>query len=398
METQVYIPYSPFVGNLSARSNSHKMSDPKERFYRHFQTEITAIQDQIEEIPALANAGGERQDCIDSVLAGISRLSNEVTDALDFIPAYDQRAYSQAIKALTEKLNETTGKAAPRLRFQFKPRTAKDNAAARPDTRQRFQNPLSQQAGGLNDDRDASSAVADEAGEEGRDAVGGLPARFAKNYNEEMARPAAGGAAGGVRKPSFSSAKNIAIYSQTGLHIILPSSASRATSSGSLADLDRCIVDMTVPTSSSSGTPFAGLAIKGVRRSLLICGTVAGPVHITGVRNSVVVVAARQVRVHECEGVDLYLWCGSHPIIEDCSDMRFATIPETYQSSKTEELGSNQWDQVDDFKWLKTEPSPHWSKLPDDQRIPEDFWAKDVNGNGSLSTEGILKKVGVLKF
>ena len=39
--------------------------------------------------------GGERQDAIDHCIAGISRLSHEVTDATDFIPPYDQRTYSQ---------------------------------------------------------------------------------------------------------------------------------------------------------------------------------------------------------------------------------------------------------------------------------------------------------------
>jgi hypothetical protein len=39
METQVYIPYSA-TGNPTS---VHKMSDPKERFYRHFQTEITGM-------------------------------------------------------------------------------------------------------------------------------------------------------------------------------------------------------------------------------------------------------------------------------------------------------------------------------------------------------------------
>ena len=42
-----------------------------------------------------ALAGGERQEAIDHCLAGISRLSNEVTDVASSIPAYDQRTYSQ---------------------------------------------------------------------------------------------------------------------------------------------------------------------------------------------------------------------------------------------------------------------------------------------------------------
>lgn len=46
-------------------------------------------------LESYALVGGERQDAIDHCLAGIVRLSNEVTDATGFIPAYDQRAYAQ---------------------------------------------------------------------------------------------------------------------------------------------------------------------------------------------------------------------------------------------------------------------------------------------------------------
>ena len=44
---------------------------------------------------AMSPVNGERKDCIDTILAGISRLNKEVIDAGDYIPAYDQRAYSQ---------------------------------------------------------------------------------------------------------------------------------------------------------------------------------------------------------------------------------------------------------------------------------------------------------------
>lgn len=38
---------------------------------------------------------GERKDCIDQILASISRLNKEVIDAGEYIPAYDQRAYAK---------------------------------------------------------------------------------------------------------------------------------------------------------------------------------------------------------------------------------------------------------------------------------------------------------------
>ncbi|KAI1760126.1 TBCC-domain-containing protein [Hypoxylon sp. FL1150] len=377
METQLFIPFSSNLTHphLNEGMASRKVSDPKERFFRSFQVEVTAIQSQIDDLATLSPAGGERQDCIDSVLAGISRLSNEVMDAGDYIPAYDQRTYSQAIKALTEKLNETTASFAPKSRFQFKSKgkkAAPTEPEADPRQRTSFSNVGSKQ-----------SPVMDAAR---RDAETSKPSP-AKDYNEELEQQS------GVRKPSFSDAKSIAIYDHSGLHIMLPSTASRATSSGSLTDLMRCVVDMTVPT--STGAPFAGLALKNIKQSLIVAGHVAGPVHITGLENTTVVVAARQVRIHECKNVDVYLHCASHPIIEDCSGMRFAPLPELY-AKRSEAEEKNQWDQVDDFKWLKSEPSPNWSTLPEEQRIQADIWKNSVCGSPSLSTVDILRRVGVL--
>lgn len=157
------------------------------------------------------------------------------------------------------------------------------------------------------------------------DTLGELP-NFSKNYNDEIAN----NLGGPVRKPSFSQASNVSISDHAGLHIILPSSASHATSSGSLINLNKCIVDMSVPT--THGAPFAGLMLKNVKGSLIIAGQVAGAAHITGVENSVIAVSSRQVRMHECKDVDIYLICSSRPIIEDCSGVRFAPLPECYVS------------------------------------------------------------------
>ncbi|TID05247.1 Tubulin-specific chaperone C [Colletotrichum higginsianum] len=362
--------------------------DPKEKFYRHFQDEVAILQEQINGIGSVAQVGGERQDAIDHVLAGISNLSNEVADASDYVPSYDLRNYAQAVKALTDKLNETTTKLAPRSRFQFKPRGASaatsDLAAPKNDPRllvgSSLADPLPASRGG--------PVVAADLSTENDDDLGDLPS-FSKNYNEEMARPSATK----VRKPSFSTAKDIAIFGQEGLHIILPSSASRATSSGRLTDLKGCVVDMSLALSGT--TSFANLALKNIERSLIVAGNVAGPAHITGVSDSIIVVSARQVRIHECRNVDIYLHCSSHPIIEDCSNMRFAPLPASFDTP--EDPVKNQWDQVDDFKWLKSEPSPNWGVLPEEQRLAEEIWTKVVPGERGKDLQDILKAVGVQK-
>lgn len=159
------------------------------------------------------------------------------------------------------------------------------------------------------------------------DTLGELPT-FTKNYNEEISKRPGGGP---IRKPSFSQASQVMITDHTGLHIILPSSASHATSSSSLTNLNKCIVDMSVPT--TNGQPFAGLVLKNIKKSLIIAGQVAGAAHITGVEDSVIAVSSRQVRMHDCKNVDIYLFCASRPIIEDCIGVRFAPLPECYVSS-----------------------------------------------------------------
>jgi len=220
-----------------------------------------------------------------------------------------------------------------------------------------------------------------------------------------------------IRKPSFSQAKNVVIEDHTGLHIILPASASRATSSGSISNMERCIIDLSIPTSTnqssssngesaSKSSPFAGLTLKNLTNCVVIAGRVDGAAHITDLKNCIVVVSARQVRIHNSENTDVYLWCGSRPIIEGCSGMRFSELPDCYtkilQSPPSSEISTStppqsQWNQIDDFKWLKSEPSPNWSILPPPDRLLDSIWTDVVPGGPSLGLDDILRRVGVLK-
>lgn len=88
---------------------------------------------------------------------------------------------------------------------------------------------------------------------------------------------------------------------------------------------------MSVPT--ANGQPFAGLTLKNIKESLIVCGHVNSAAHVTGVEGSVLVVASRQFRMHECRDCVVYLDCSSRPIIEDCKAIKFAPLPKAYVSS-----------------------------------------------------------------
>ncbi len=265
------------------------------------------------------------------------------------MPAYDKRMYSEVIKALTDKVNEEAAKITPKTRFQFKPRGRDSSAPAKPDTRRL--NPGAANTGNPAPTPEASPSCSaqsadDKNKDKGKDkAIAATPSTAAtpatvanptpdvpaKNYNAEIA------AGAGVRKPSFSAARDINLADHAGVHIHLPSSASRATSSGTLTNLDRCVVDMSVPTS-DGGAPFASLTLQEVTGSVIIAGHVNGPFHATGLRNCVVMVVARQVRIHDCKNVDFYIHCPSRPIIEGCVYVRFAKTPVSYVSIFGDEL------------------------------------------------------------
>ncbi|KAF2085317.1 putative tubulin-specific chaperone c [Saccharata proteae CBS 121410] len=374
----------------------------KERFFRYFQHEVTALQEQIGRLSDKAASGGERQDAVDHCLAGIARLSHEVKDASSYIPAYDQRTYAEAIKALSDKLNQTRSSFAPRSKFTFKssskpsaaafaishnknPSAISLNDAAELASQQRLRVP------GHNDSEPStagSSAFASPTINTPAEDQTGEDAFVNRNLS------AAQRAASVLRKPSFSESTSVMISGHSNLHIILPSSASHATSSGTLMNLRHCIVDMSQPT--AHGGPFAGLTVKNIKSSLVVCGKVAGPIHLTGLENCVVVVSCRQFRMHECNNVNVYLHCSSRPIIESCANINFAPLPTTFINDN--EPGSNLWDQVDDFKWLKSEPSPHWKILASSERVQDGVWKDLFPGGPGLGLEGILKAVNISNF
>lgn len=312
----------------------------------------------------------------------------------------------KALKALREQLNIQTSRLGPKSRFTFSP-TSKE--AFLDSVNRKLQNSVANE----------NDAPLDEDKNDNLGDLPSFPTNNAKNYNAEMA----GQSGPGIRKPSFSAARDIDISAHRNMHIILPTTAARATTSGSVTDLQGCVLDMSVPTTAADKTkgtqrckasPFASLAVKNVSRSLIIAGHVAGPAHITAVKNSVLVVNARQVRMHDCENVRVWLWCGSRPIIEGCTGVRFAEIPGSYVSScpphlcaggvltlgqltDKQDASNNQWDQVDDFNWLKAEASPNWSKLAegDEGWIKPQFWETTVRGGPLLSTNDVLREAGV---
>ena len=285
----------------------------------------------------------EQVDLIEHLNAAIARLASEVKDAASYLPTYDQRTYAEAIKALREKLEETRAQYAPRPKFTFKTARKNPSAVSLSDAAELAAQKRQGLPGYLSPGSSLESSIAPTPNqittpppEDG--SVPPVPPPTAtestrpfpniaqlsgKADNEDLRS--------NPQRPQLqSSDTTIAISNQSEAHIILPSSSSHASTPCHLVRIEKCVVDLSVPT--SSGRPFASLTMKGVRKSLLLCGKVDGPAHVTGLENSVLVIDCRQLRMHDCKNVDVYLQCSSRPIIEDCHGIRFAELPQAYVS------------------------------------------------------------------
>ena len=314
-------------------------------------------------------------------------------DVSSSIPAYDRRTYSEAIKALSTKLQDARAKVAPRQKFSFKSSfTMKKNesaislndAAVLADKKRR-------DAPGYTSDVSGTSSFVNTPYETHSPAVEQISDY--SNTIPEIPETGIQPPQAAQRQMSFSQSTSISMNNHANQHIILPASASHATSSGTLSNLHRCVVDMSSPT--TVGQPFATLTLKNIDRSLIICGHVSGAAHLTNVTNSVIVVASRQFRMHESKACDVYLHASGRPIIEDCSGVRFAPLPDVYLKDADREV-TNRWQEVDDFKWLRAEASPNWTALDESKRVSEEVWRDAVPGGPGFSTDDVLKAAGVL--
>jgi hypothetical protein len=324
-------------------------------------------------------------------------LSNEVKDVSSSIPAYDKRTYSDAIKGLSTKLQDARAKVAPRQRFSFKSAfTTKKNESAISlnDAAVLADQKRLDATGYASDVSGASSFVMTPYETESPATEQVLDnATIADLPGPGNTQPVSREQAARLRM-SFSQSTSVSINNHDNQHIILPASAAHATSSGTLSNLQSCVVDMSSPT--VTGQPFATLTLRNIDRSLIICGHVSGAVHLTNVANSVIVVASGQFRMHESKACDVYLHASGRPIIEDCTDVQFAPLPEIYLKDADRKV-TNQWQEVDDFKWLRAEPSPNWTILGESKRISEGVWRDIVPGGPGMGTVDVLGAVGLMR-
>ncbi|KAI7483017.1 TBCC-domain-containing protein [Hortaea werneckii] len=373
---------------LTAMNNERELTNA-EKFFKYFQYSVTDLQERMARLQDTGISGGERADATAHCQAAIAQLSDSVKDSSSILPAHDQRSYGEAIKALTTKLEDIRSTLAPKPRFSFKNRG---------------------HGIGMQKKNESAISISDavELAKKQRRAVPGYESGTTTSDESSAATtpaylqsPAPELAAGNGNPTAGSIGKAVKMHDHVGVHIILPPHERHASTSATLSNLSRCVIDLGSSSASEENLlsqkqqTFAGLTLKNISHSLIICGHVSGPIHLTAVTDSVVVVATRQFRMHESRDTAVYLHAASRPIIEDCQGIMFAPLPEAYTTNLDRE-GENQWQEVDDFKWLRAgEKSPNWGILDEGKRAEERVWRDVVGGGPGVGVDDILKAVGL---
>lgn len=299
-------------------------------FADSFQTELERITESIQH---------SEQSHLSAIQSDINQLSDRVRDASTDIPAHDRKVYGERIKGLQQSLKDRQTAIAPKKKFKF-----------------------------------ASKGSG-----------------FAKK-NEEPVIDAA--PTNGTSKASHNLtaviSTSVTFENLNGTRIDFESESEHGTRPCNLFNLSSCIADMR-DQRSNKATSFASLTVKDIDNSIIVCDHVNGPVHLTGIRNSIIVVSAQQFRMHKSHSCHIYLQTPSRPIIEDCSGIQFAALPGFLRTSSDKQT-ENQVTQVDDFNWHRAEPSPNWNFLDSVEIIESDRW-QTILTDKNITAKDVFKGV-----
>ncbi|GET93397.1 hypothetical protein, conserved [Leishmania tarentolae] len=209
---------------------------------------------------------------------------------------------------------------------------------------------------------------------------------------------------------------------------IIPSSSLTGTS-----DMNESTTTATAPAagtvSSTNGFgnvygPFTGTDlfinhsksafINGCTGCTIYCLPIAGSAFLSNCTDCRVYVACHQLRLKGCVHLDLYAWCASTPIIEECDAMRFGPyrcwvgllrsctregatytthaewvcrVGEIDDTARTEA----NYIKVNDFQWVKKSASPHWRVLArEEERISNTVFGPETPPSSSAAPSTVV--------
>ncbi|KAF9161054.1 hypothetical protein DFQ26_004918 [Actinomortierella ambigua] len=309
------------------------MADVAQQFRIDFDEERKAIEAELDGLPDVPKDA--LQPKIDSLVQRIHALEKELTLKLALLPSYDARQCLESIKAMSEKLSQLRVKLVPKPKFSFKSR----KAAASPSSSLSSTPSTSSSAVAS-----AAMAVDSSAPSPNKSAVDeSLFMKFENRSNEHLFIGAL------ALTADDGQAKDVA-----------------------LTNLTNCTINLV------HSIPLGAIHIRNLKQCVLIIPPVSGSILLHDCQGCTLVGACHQSRMHTSSDMNIYLHVTSEPIIEDCTNMRFAPYGSILPEEQLEQLfqradldrNKNLYDRVKDFNWLRQQQSPNWRLLSPEEIDP----------------------------
>jgi tubulin-specific chaperone C len=297
-----------------------KESDFAQNFWKSFTLDVAAMRNDMKDLKP--NCAPDLEKIV-FLKNRWSELQISATEATPMLPAYDVRRTQEELETLSRELRDTEAALKPKKKFAFAARTKQsipqapgvtDNAV---EKTQAPPSVVTSVAAGI---PDGSYVVADK-----KDTVDMLSSELLKSCG------------------------------RNGLNVQLL-----------LRDCEGLQL--------SAPSLLGSVRLEGIRNSFVFLGPCCTSVYLENCTDCTVFIACHQLRIHTSHRCNLYVMVNSHPIIEDCSDMSFAPYSAMYDGIERDvEMSGLQdakcWDNVIDFRWHRSTPSPHWSRIPALSRI-----------------------------
>ncbi|KAI0672294.1 tubulin binding cofactor C-domain-containing protein [Trametes maxima] len=310
-----------------------------QQFYARFQAGTFELLGQLE---SLRN-GSSTSEAVEMLAVDLAKLRKDLTDAIAFLPGYDQRQCESKLKDVESQLESLRASTAPKSKFAFKRKVAKPSPSSTTKT-------------SVPKKSESSVPIQDL-----------------------------------VQSITPTSGLSLSGRSHAYLTLCSLSSPWSAASDLTISDIDHCIVNLT-PSPANPDAPadvtFTALHVRNVINSVLVLPIVSGSALLHDMKNCVIVLGSRQFRMHTSSNVDVYISIASNPIIEHCFGIRFDDYPHSLRPVSSRDAATqfgadhhpsynqtkSNYLAVQDFSHIRASPSPNWSAIAEGQRIEDAKW------------------------
>jgi len=306
---------------IQKRKESRETEGSNQKLKAVYLEEFGKKQAEIEELLSKLSLGvidtASLPDVINDTSKEISLLQKYYTASTLFLNQHEARRSQEAIQGLLQRFQELEGKLLPRKKFGFKVRKTM-----------------------IDKNLTKENSLAND-----KDTVDGDGLKKFLNYSQN----------------------EFGVKDRNGETVVMHAN-SVSKQDVSLSKLTDCKVKI-------FGSPST-LHITGLANCTVLCGPVATSVFINECNGCKFVVPCQQLRIHQSQTCDLYLYVTSRAIIEDCTAIRFAPYNWRYDEIDTHfkeigwDINDNNWHCIDDFNWLASDkPSPNWYFIPEKDRL-----------------------------